>query len=60
MVSKIFEKLVNNKLVDRLKKCGFFSDFYDGFRLSCSTADPLTVLSDRIAKAFNFLGLLKL
>ena len=27
VVSKVFEKLVNNKIVDRLEKCGLFSDF---------------------------------
>ena len=27
VVSKIFEKLVNNRIVDHLEKCGLFSDF---------------------------------
>ena len=27
VVSKVFEKLVNNRIVDHLKKCGLFSDF---------------------------------
>ena len=31
----------------------FFSDFQYGFRSSRSTADLLTVVSDRIARAFN-------
>ena len=53
MVSKVFEKLVNNRIVDHLKKCGLFSDFQYGFRSSQSTADLLTVLSDRIARDFN-------
>ena len=53
MVSKVFEKLVNNRIVDHLKKCGLFSDFQYGFRSSRSTADLLTVVSDRIARAFN-------
>ena len=51
--SKVFEKLVNNRIVDHLEKCGLFSDFQSGFRSSRSTADLLTVVSDRIAKAFN-------
>ena len=34
VVSKVFEKLVNNRIVDHLEKCGFFSDFQYGFR-SC-------------------------
>ena len=30
VVSKVFEKLVNNRLVDPLEKCGLFSDLqYD-------------------------------
>ena len=33
-VSKVFEKLVNNRIVDQLEKCGLFSDFQYGFRYS--------------------------
>ena len=36
--------------------CGLFSDFQYGFRSSRSTADLLTVVSDRIARAFNRSG----
>ena len=50
---KVFKKLVNNKIVDHLEECGFFSDFQYGFRSSQSFADLLTVLSDTIARAFN-------
>ena len=32
MISKVFEKLVSNRLVDHLEKCGLFSDFKCGFR----------------------------
>ena len=56
VVSKVFEKLVNNRIVDHLEKCGVFSDFQYGFRSSRSTADLLTVASDRIARAFNRSG----
>ena len=42
VVSKIFEKLVHNRNVDHLEKCGLFSDFQYGFRSSRSTADPLS------------------
>ena len=56
VVSKVLEKLVNTKIVDHLDKCGLFSDFHYGFRSSGSTAD-LTVVSDRIARAFNRSGL---
>ena len=27
LVSKVFEKLVNNRVVDHQEKCGLFSDF---------------------------------
>ena len=56
VVSKVFEKLVNNRIVDYLEKCGLFSDFRYGFRSSRSTADFLTVVSDRLARAFNRSG----
>ena len=56
VVSKVFEKLVNNRTVDHLDKCGLFLDFQHGFRSSRSTADVLTVVSDRIARAFNRSG----
>ena len=58
--SKVFEKLVNNRIVDHLEKCGLFSDSQYGFRSSRSTADLLTVLYDRIARALTDLGLLEL
>ena len=53
VVSKAFEKLVNNRIVDHLEKCGLFSDFQYGFRSSRSTADLLIVVSNRITRAFN-------
>ena len=56
MVSKVFEKLVNNSIVDHLEKCGLFYDFQYGFSSCRSTADLLTVVSDRIARAFNRSG----
>ena len=56
VVSKFFEKLLNNKIVGNLEKCGLFSDFQYCFRSSRSTADLLTVIFDRIARAFNRSG----
>ena len=56
VVSKVVEKLVNNRIVDHLEKCGLFSDFHYGFRSSRSTADLLAVVSDRISRAFNRYG----
>ena len=34
VVSKVFKKFVNNRIVDCLKKCGLFLDFQCGFRSS--------------------------
>ena len=53
VVSKVFEKLVNNRIVDHLEKCGFYSNFQYRFRFSQATSDLLTVVSDRIARTFN-------
>ena len=44
---------LKNRIIDYLEKCGLFSDFQYGFRSSHSTADLLTVESDKIARAFN-------
>ena len=52
----VFEKLVNHKIVDHIKKCGFFSDFQYGFRSSRSISDLVTVISDRIDRPFNRSG----
>ena len=51
VVSNLYEKLVNNIIVDHLWKCDLFSDFQYGFRSSRLIADFVTVLSDRIAMA---------
>ena len=34
VVSKVFEKLIDNRIVDHLENCGLFSDFQFGFRSS--------------------------
>ena len=44
VVSKVFEKLVNNRIDEHLKKCDLFSDLQYDFTSSRSTADLLTVL----------------
>ena len=54
VVREVFEKLVNNKIVDHLKKCALFSNFQYGFRSTWATADLLTVVSDRTARAFDY------
>ena len=45
-----------NRIVDHLENCGLFSDFQYGLRSSRSTSDLLTVVSDKIARAFNRFG----
>ena len=52
VVSKVFEKLINNRIVDHLEKCGLFSDFQYGSRSCISSVDLLIFISDRIAMAF--------
>ena len=59
VVSKVFEKLVSDRAVNHLKKCGLFSDFQYGFSSCQSTADFLAVLSDRIANVFNRSGAIR-
>ena len=56
VVSKVFEKLVNNRIVNHLKKCGQSSDFQCEFRFYRSISDFLTVVSDSISRAFNRSG----
>ena len=56
VVSKVFQKVVNSRIVDHLEKCGLFSYFQYGFRSSQSTAGLVTVVSDRIARMFNRSG----
>ena len=55
-VSKVFEKLVNSRIVDHQEKCDLFSDLQYGFRSSQSIADLLTVVSDRIGRTLNRSG----
>ena len=57
VVSKVFEKLVNNRILDHVEKFGLFSGFQYGFRSSRSTGDLLIVVSDRDARAFNRSGI---
>ena len=56
VVNKVFEKLLNNKIVDHLEKFALFFDFEYGFRSCRSTSDLLTVVSDRTSRAFNRSG----
>ena len=55
VVSKVFEKLVNNSIVDHLEKCGFFliSSLVIGL---LDQLQIFLVVSDRIVRAFNRFG----
>ena len=53
VLSKVFEKLVNNRIVDHLEKCGLFFWFpvwFQVFSINCWSSHSL---SHRIARAFN-------
>ena len=56
VISKVFGKLVINRIAEHLEKCDLFSDFQYGFRSSQSTTDLLIVVSDKSARAFNRSG----
>ena len=56
MLGNALQPKTCNRIVDHLEKCDLFSDFQYGFRSFRSTADLLTVVSDRIARAFNRSG----
>ena len=60
VVSEVFEKLVNHRIVGHLEKCGLFSDFEYGFRSSRSNADLLTVYLIELHGLLTGLGLLEL
>ena len=52
VVSKVFEKLINNRIFDHLENCGLFSDFHYGFRSSRLTAD-LLAFNPNIGRLFR-------
>ena len=52
VVRKVFEKFVNNRIVDHLEKYGFFSEFQYRFMSFQSTTNLLINVYDRIARTF--------
>ena len=60
VVNKVNETLVNDRIAYHPETCGRYSDFLYGIRSSRSTADLMTVVSDRVAGLLTCLGLLKL
>ena len=53
VIIKDFEKLINNRLVIHLKKCGFSFWFSVWFQSSQLTADLESVVSNKIVSIFN-------
>ena len=53
VISKLFEAVINLHLKSHLEKNGLLTDFQYGFRSSRSTADVLTVITDRISKCLD-------
>ena len=56
VISKVFESIINVAMVRLLDSSGLFSDFQYGFRSSRSTADILTVISERFYRTLNSCG----
>ena len=58
VVDKVFEKFVNNRLIDHLEKWGLYlissivSGLFDQLQISCRSS----IVSDRIARACNRSG----
>ena len=53
--NKVFEKLLNYRIIYYLEKCALFYCDY-GFSSPRSTSDLLTVAPDRMSRAFNRYG----
>ena len=53
IISKIFESIINSHISFHLEKHNLLSDNQYGFRSSRSTADVLTVITDRISRALD-------
>ena len=49
-------KSLKSRIVDEIENCNFLPDFQYNFRFSRSTADLLTVISNRTARALNRTG----
>ena len=51
--SKVFEKLVNNQILNFLEENNLISDYQYGFRKKCSTSDAVVDFKDNTLNAFN-------
>ena len=55
-ISKVFESLMNAAMTDHFESLGLLSDRQYGFRSSRSTADLLTVITERLLRALDKCG----
>ena len=53
VISKLFESVINNRILDHLAINNLLSDVQYGFRSSRSTADVLTVITHRLSEAMT-------
>ena len=56
VISKVFESLINSSLTRHLESLNLLSDHQYGFRSGRSTADVLTVISERVYQSLNVSG----
>ena len=56
IISKVFERVINNKIIGYLESSRLLSDKQYGFRHQRSTADLLTVVTERIYRALDRCG----
>ena len=57
IISKVFESLMATSIIHHMDSLNLFSDCQYGFRSSRSTADVLTVISERLGRALEAGGL---
>ena len=56
VISKVFESLISSSLTNHLESLKLLSDHQYGFRSGRSTADVLTVFSERVFQSLNASG----
>ena len=53
-MSNVFEKLIDDKLVRHFEKSNLLTEFQYGVRVTYSTSNLLTGVTDSIVRTFNF------
>lgn len=54
VMSNVFEKLIDDKLVRHFEKSNLLTEFQYGVRVTYSTSNLLTGVTDSIVRTFNF------